>query len=169
MGLAQPILGPPKFEPHKMMPSWRALTSVHGLPTWPCRLTGPRFRQSSRFLPCSPGPCALPDYSPSTARVHEDHGEASRPPFCGTQLAEICGVDRPRNEGDRGAPRLSAPYNSAQLGPPGLEGITPPRRRGAPGGKTCQEEAYSAQLRTFILRRTHVWAQQTKRVKACKR
>jgi len=122
------------------------------------RAPGPRFRQSSRFLPCSPGPCALPDYSPSTARVHEDHDEASRPPFCGTQLAEICGVDRPRYEGDRGAPRLSAPYNYAQLGPPGLEGITPPRRRGAPGGKTSQSEAYSAQLRTFIVEsaRSHV-------------
>ena len=77
--------------------------------------------------------------------------QACSPPFCGTQLVEICGVDRPRYEGDRGAPRLSAPYNYAQLGPPGLEGITPPRRRGAPGGKTSQSEAYSAQLRTFIL------------------
>ena len=82
--------------------------------------------------------------------------QASSPPFCGTQLAEICGVDRPRYEGDRGAPRLSAPYNSAQLGPPGLEGITPPRRRGAPGGKTSQEEAYFATLRTFIVKKLSI-------------
>ena len=83
------------------------------------------------------------------------HSLARAPPFAQQHLtlasgAEICGVDRPRYEGDRGAPRLSAPYNYAQLGPPGLEGITPPRRRGAPGGKTSQEEAYSAQVRTFI-------------------
>ena len=49
--------------------------------------------------------------------------ENKSPPFCGTQLAEICGVDEwSVAEGGSGAPRL---FRAS---------TTPPRRRGAPGG-----------------------------------
>ena len=35
----------------------------------PWQLTGPMFRQSSCFLPCSPGPRALPGHSPTTRQM----------------------------------------------------------------------------------------------------
>ena len=51
----------------------------------PWQLAARSRRQSSCFLPCSPGPCALPGHSLSRARVHEQSSaHASKrvdPPF----------------------------------------------------------------------------------------
>ena len=137
------ILGPPNFETAE---NEVVMASSH-IRQWPS------YKQSPTE---SPGQSSANHHASSRAReVHvrcpttrpappacmKTMTQASRPPFCGTQLAEICGVEHEVRV-TSGAPRLSAPYNCAQLGPPGLEGLTPPRRRGAPGGKKSQEEAY---------------------------
>ena len=100
----------------------------------------PLSHSSTAFLHSlarSPGQCSANHHASS--RAHQVHvrcpttrpappacmktmAQASSPPFCGTQLAEICGVEHEVRV-TSGAPRLSAPYNKAQLGPPGLEGI----------------------------------------------
>ena len=119
------------FHPIKIVPS---TTRSH---TPPITSTGPPGN--------SPGRCSANHHASS--RAHQVHVRcpATRPPpvrwlhcekqvvppFCGTQLAEICGVDRPRYEGDRGAPRLSVPRPALRRS---LRRITPPRRRGAAGG-----------------------------------
>ena len=65
-----------------------------------------------------------------SGRQHVAQSKQRSPPFCGTQLAEICGV---KERVPSGAPRLSAPYSRGGARPPRPEG--PPEGKRLPGAE----------------------------------
>ena len=108
-----PQMYPPNFQRLKLVPS--TTRSRHPPPALyrvPGQLTEPSRRQSSCFLQCSPSPCTLPGHSLGHIRVHEPPCQQKvtplDPPFCGTQLAEICGVKGRGTSSFRGPTSLRA-------------------------------------------------------------
>ena len=121
--------------------------SRHPLPALyrvPGQLTEPSRRQSSCFLQCSPSPCTLPGHSLGHIRVHEPPCQQKvttlDPPFCGTQLAEICGVKGRGTSSFRGPTSLSSAAGPPQEPP---EDKRPPGAEGPPEGKKLLQRSSS--------------------------